>query len=259
MATLKETFTNIADAIREKDGSTDKITPANMPQKIKNIPSGSSTNDYLQLKVNNHPSSGFWFYNFSTMTDDDLVDYLSGVSFAQATNMEYTFYQCSKLTTIPLIDTSKALAMNFMFYYCKNLVSVPFIETGNVDSMSNMFNYCSNITTVPLFNTSNVTNMSKMFYYCSKLTSIPAFNVSNCNNLKNMFDNCYKLKEIHMTGMKVAFNITPTALEHDAIVEVLNNLATVTSSPTLTMGSTKLALLSDAEKKIATDKGWTLA
>ena len=63
-----------------------------------------------------------------------------------------------------------------------------------------------------------------------------------------------------MKNIKVSFNISTTALQHDALVELINNgLATVTTTQTLTMGSTKLALLSDSEKQVALDKGWTLA
>ena len=38
-------LSGIADAIREKDGSTAKITPANMATQIANIPSSSGTDD----------------------------------------------------------------------------------------------------------------------------------------------------------------------------------------------------------------------
>ena len=40
---------------------------------------------------------------------------------------------------------------------------------------------------------------------------------------------------------------------------VINGLQTVTSTKTLTLGSTNLAKLTDEEKQIATNKGWTLA
>lgn len=39
---------------------------------------------------------------------------------------------------------------------------------------------------------------------------------------------------------------------------VINGLQTVTGQ-TLTLGTANLAKLTDAEKKVATDKGWTLA
>jgi hypothetical protein len=43
MTTLTETFTNIADAIRSKNGSSDVYTPAQMPSAIQAIPTGGGT------------------------------------------------------------------------------------------------------------------------------------------------------------------------------------------------------------------------
>lgn len=108
--------------------------------------------------------------------------------------------------------------------------------------------------------TSNVTNMYGMFYNCIFLTSIPQFDTSNVVSMSNMFSNCSELKEIHMTGMKVSFDIHySTLFTREALLEILNNLASVTSTQTLTMGSTNLAKLTDEDKAIATNKGWQLA
>ena len=77
--------------------------------------------------------------------------------------------------------------------------------------------------------------------------------------MSDVFSNCSNLESIHMHGMKVSFDISAsTRFTHEALVEILNNLATVTTSRTLTMGSTNLAKLTDADKAIATGKGWTL-
>ena len=63
-----------------------------------------------------------------------------------------------------------------------------------------------------------------------------------------------------MKNIKANLDIHYTALGHDALVELINNgLAAVTNTRRLTMGSSKLALLSDSEKQVALDKGWTLA
>ena len=45
----------------------------------------------------------------------------------------------------------------------------------------------------------------------------------------------------------------------DKLQETIRCLKPVTTTQTLTLGSTNLALLTDEDKKIATDKGWTLA
>ena len=202
---------------------------------------------------------------------------------SSVTNMSSMFSDCYKLTTIPLIDTSKATNMNSMFSGCSYLTDVPLFDTSNVTDMNYMFNGCSKLTTIPKFNTSkitsmasmlkssgittipqldtsNVTNMSSMFDYCRKLTSVPQLDVSKVTSMRDMFFYCTSLKSILMTGMKVSFDIHwSTQFEESDLVTVLNNLATVTSTQTLTMGSTNLAKLTDEEKAIATNKGWTLA
>ena len=45
----------------------------------------------------------------------------------------------------------------------------------------------------------------------------------------------------------------------ESIIRWFNKLPRITSTQTLTLGSTLLALLTAEDKKIATDKGWTLA
>ena len=78
--------------------------------------------------------------------------------------------------------------------------------------------------------------------------------------MSGMFSNCSSLKSILMTGMKVSFDIhASTKFDESDLVTILNNIASVTSTQTLTMGATNLAKLTDDEKAIATNKGWTLA
>ena len=73
--------------------------------------------------------------------------------------------------------------------------------------------------------------------------------------------NCPNLETINgEIAAKISFDLSPcTKLTHDSLMNVINSIQTVTSSKTLTLGTTNLAKLTDAEKQIATDKGWTLA
>lgn len=50
-----------------------------------------------------------------------------------------------------------------------------------------------------------------------------------------------------------------TKLTVDSMVSMFNALATITTTKTLQLGSTNLSKLTTEQKKIATDKGWTLA
>lgn len=143
-----------------------------------------------------------------------------------------------------------------MFNYCSALTSIPQLNTSSVTTMTNMFYNCANLTTIPLLDTSNVTLMNNMFYGCTNLTTIPALNVDKATNLGSMFNSCSKLKSILMTNIGVNLDISAsTQFERSDLLVILNNLKTVTSSKTLTMGATNLAKLTDEDKAIATNKG----
>lgn len=125
-----------------------------------------------------------------------------------------------------------------------------------VKSMSQAFNYCNQLKTLPLMDLTQCKYFSIM--NCNTLESIPAYDLSNVISIS--LNGLYVLKEFHATGMKVSFNISfSTKFTQEALVEILNNLATVTTTQTLKMGATNLARLTDEDKLIATNKGWTLA
>lgn len=197
---------------------------------------------------------------FSYTNYTDLTGILKYDDTENVTDMGMMFSDCNSLISIPLLDTSKVISMYSAFYYCQALSSIPKYDTSNVTRMDSMFNGCYNLITIPLLDTSKVTTMSQMFSWCYKLTSIPRLDVSKVTNMYNIFNACSELTEIHMTGMKVKFDISSsTKFTREALLEILNNLATVTSTQTLTMGATNLAKLTDEDKQIATNKGWTLA
>ena len=144
--------------------------------------------------------------------------------------------------------------------------------TKEVSSMKPFFNAggkCSNSTAtsfegiIQYSDTSNVTDMSNMFYSCSSLTSVPQLDTSNVTSMDSMFNVCSRLEEIHMINMKVDFDIHySTKFTREALLEIINNcydLTTLNRTATLTMGTTNLAKLTDEDKLIATNKGWTLA
>ena len=202
----------------------------------------------------NMTDCSYMFYDCKKLTT------IPAMNTGNVTNMERMFSGCNKLTSVQEINTSNATNMYRMFYYCNSLKSIPMLDTSNVTNMNYMFGDCWLLKSIPMLDTSNVTNMNNMFENCNKITSIPALNTSNVTDMGNMFGGCYYLESIHMHGMKVSFSISAsTRFTRDALVEILNNLATVTTSSTLTMGSTNLAKLTDADKAIATGKGWKLA
>ena len=333
---LNAVFTDIANAIRGKKGTTDQIKPINMAEEITNLPSGGGETIELSVTQNGiyTPDEGtayskvsvsvpqiaesgtlktlldatkncyYLFYKYGGTNIDGLISYSDTSS---VTNMGCMFDRCSSLTAVSQFDTSQATNMNSMFAYCSALNTIPQFDSSNVTDMGSMFFFCSKLTTIPQLNTSKVTNMysmfsnctsltavpklntsqtsdtSRMFYYCSSLTAVPQLDTSNVTNMSYMFFNCSllttiprldaskvtdlsgvfggcsSLKSILMHGMKVGFSISDsTQFEKSDLVTILNNLATVTSTKKLNMGTTNLAKLTDEERAIATNKGWTL-
>lgn len=137
---------------------------------------------------------------------------------------------------------------------------ISYNDTANVARMDYMFNNCTSLTSIPRLDTSQVTSMNGMFSYANKLTAIPELDASKVENFDSIFYNCGSLTSIGIYGFTRSIDISPTALGHDALVAFLNQAGNAyDSSQKIKIGQTKLALLSDEEKAIATNKGWQLA
>ena len=161
---------------------------------------------------------------------------------------------------IPFTATSDVTSMFSMFRDCSSLTSIPLFDTRKVTEMTAMFNGCSSLTSIPLFDVSKVTRMDNMFDGCSRLTSIPSFDISKVTSMSFIFDGCSSLETIHMINIGVNLDISSsTKFTREALLEIIGNLKTVTRTMRLKMGTTNLAKLTDEDKAIATNKGWTLA
>ena len=195
---------------------------------------------------------------------------------SNVTTMNGIFYECKAITSIPQLDTSNVTTMNEMFRGCESLQTVPLFDTSNVTNMSYMFYGCKKLTTIPAFDTSKVTSFSDMFNNATNIISIPLLDCSKVNygsniNLFSSTTMTYltDLGGFKDLGMVKGFNKPSYFLRNcpnltkDSVLNVLNNLydrkTAGYSVVTLPFHANALALLSDEEKAIATNKGWTLA
>lgn len=285
MATLRETFKNIANAIRSKTGKTELITPENMATEISNISAGGGE---LKKLIDARKRCAYLFYKYE---GNDISDLIKFSDTENSTDFTAMFYGATNLITIPIFDMSNSLDTTNMFYEAANLSSIPQLNTSNNKRFFNMFNGCSKLTTIPSLDTSNATEMTSMFANCISLTTVPKLNtlknenfsntfngckslitieeldfssISDSGNLYNIFYKCSKLENLTILNLNVSnLDLTScTALTHDSLVNgILNNLKDLTgeSAKTIKLGTTNLAKLTDEEKLIATNKNWTLA
>lgn len=88
--------------------------------------------------------------------------------------------------------------------------------------------------------------------------------VAETNTFKGSFNYCKKLEHVIFTGTLATNGLDlhwSTLLDMESLLSILNILQDKTSvggTWTVTLGSENLAKLTDAEKAIATQKGWTL-
>ena len=154
--------------------------------------------------------------------------------------------------------------MNNMFQNCNSLMAIPQMDTSAVTNMTSMFNSCYSLTAIPQMDTSAVTDMSRMFQNCYSLTAIPQMDTSLVTNMSYMFFSCYSLTAITLNNTVTgwagyAISLSDCSLSHAAIVAFFNSLPTITSAKAITLtGNPGVSELTNAEKAIATGKGWTL-
>jgi surface protein len=177
---------------------------------------------------------------------------------SNVTDFANTFLGCSSLQTVPFLNTQSATRMASMFNGCSSLQSVPLFNTQNVTNMDNMFNGCFSLQSVPLFNTENVTTMNSMFNSCPSLNSIPALSTASITtDFTNFANAANSLNRCQMVFQRTV-SFANCQLSRDALVEIFNNLAVVTSATITITGNWGVTALSAADLLIATSKGWVV-
>lgn len=215
----------------------------------------SSINEFPNWNFSNAETIGYLLRQCKSLKTDIVINNLSKLTGDYCLN---GICQQNVVTSVTLngLNPDIAYSLDQAFFDCGWLKSVSLNTTTGVPmkvkSMSETFNYCGQLTTLPLMDLTQCTRFGVTG--CNSLESIPAYDLSNITSID--LSNLYKLAEFHATGMKVSFNISSsTEFTKEALVEILNNLATVTTTQTLTMGATNLAKLTDEDKAIATNKG----
>ena len=187
---------------------------------------------------------------------------------SEVKDMANMFRDCNGLTSLDLSgwDTSEVKDMSYMFRSCINLTSLDLSgwKTYNVTDMNNMFIACSNLINLDVsgFDTSKVTNMSYMFQNCRGLTSLDlsGWDTGKVTNMSNMFSGCSGLTSLDsMMNISTSLSLSDTILDVSSLLDVIDNLATLTSTKTLTLDTVLLAKLTAEQIAVATNKGWTVA
>ena len=209
---LSDFLSDVANAIREKKGTTEPINAQDFSSEIASISSGDGSGGSVT------PSRPSWTGHADAeglkaigWTDEDIAyyqehgvnwnaedDHLHLVSddnkalYGVLTAKNISSYR-NRIVYLPKIDTSATTNMVSMFYNCQSLVSIPQLDIANVTSMRQMFYGCYSLVSIPQFDTVKVTDMGSMFYNCRSLANIPQMDTTKVTDMGSMFYNCHSL------------------------------------------------------------------
>lgn len=183
---------------------------------------------------------------------------------SKLTSMYYFFSYCTSLIALPQLNTSNVTDMYSTFSHCHSLTKVPLFDTSKTTRMYNTFNSCYSLITIPPFLTGQITSMYGMFENCRSLIAVPRLDIGQTAELTRTFNGCYSLgavtflpSESGCTGADIS--LADCSLGHQALVDLINSLPTVTAARTLTItGNPGAAELTGAEQAAAAGKNWTV-
>jgi hypothetical protein len=97
-----------------------------------------------------------------------------------------------------------------------------------------------------------------MFVNCSKLREINFSSCSAVTTTTSVFSNCVALEKLRMPSIGATFSITGCNLQRPALIDLFNDLASVTAKTITITNNPGVADLTAADLLIATSKGWTV-
>ena len=231
-------YKNIANVIREKIGTTETFTPGQMADAVNGVYMagyGKAYNEGEADGVEIGKQLGkqaeydrFWdaYQNYGNRTD-----YSSGFRGLGWTDDTYN-------PKYP-INANASGGSGFMFNTSR--ITNTKVDVTVYGNISNLFSYNNVIVTIPKLTFVDITQCTDTFRNCTRLENVT-------------FDGSFGI-----SGLDLHWSTKLTVDSMLSLFACLVDYKGSGSTYTLTLGTTNLAKLTDEQKAIATEKGWTLA
>lgn len=176
----------------------------------------------------------------------------------------YAFRDCYRLQSISVSRGTKAGDLLSTFNNCYLLKCVRNLDTSESTTMSRMLWNCFSLEEFPKLNTQNVTDMYAMCYGARSLKELSILDMSKVTNTEFIVGGAQRLQKVLFDPDAVwespqDLNMQNMSLPIEAIIEMFNSLPAIQTTKTLNIaGNAWVNMLTDADKTIATEKGWTL-
>ena len=219
-------------------------------------------------------------YLFQNCKNLKTADISTTFSMAKKVDASNLFIGCSKLESVSI--AGRFSSISGLFQSCAALKSVDFsnVSLDYVTNLGYAFSGCSNLKSVDMshLDLSKVNTANCVFDKCDALEEILSFAAPSAPSMTKPFPigpasvplalKRLTFKKIYGGyAVKASFSIAYNSFERAGMVEMFNSLPnitplnlaaaykkiTITGNPCVTDGT-----LTDTDKAIATDKGWTL-
>lgn len=146
-----------------------------------------------------------------------------------------------------------------MFYQCSSLEKIPFLDFSDATNLQQVFDGAQSITSVDFTPPTGACNYLSMFNNSESLKSFPDMDLANATSLSSMFRETESLFDVSgLTNISKTISFFNSNLGRQDIVNMFNNLTTVTSETVDITGCRGVSELSATDIEIATNKGWTV-
>lgn len=252
---LREYLTNIANTLRSKLGITDTINAQDFPTKIEEVYNagkekewsdfwdnyqlnGERTN-YTRAFSDNNTSEHYWNSNiFKPKYDIRPINATNMFAYSREIgDLKQILNECNVV-----LDFSECTTMTQCFSY-SNISHIPELDIRSSESLN-----------IGCYNVSALVTIDKIILKDDGSQTGNNSFVTNAGKLQNLiFEG--------LIGANIGF--AAPKLTYDSLMSIINHLQDLVEAGkdtcTLTIGDTNLAKLTDEEKAIATQRGWTLA
>lgn len=175
---LKDFLTDVADAIREKKGSTDLINPQDFSSEIASIQSGGDIWGFDEIG-----------YTPENSPIDDWVKYSKKKAEQYTTSNALTIFKGdTNLAFAPMVDTIPLKSVAAMYQGCSILQWLD-MDIPTATNCSSLASNCQSLVSLKLRNSGKVTNYERMCDSCANLREVEA-DFSSATNVRYVFRLC---------------------------------------------------------------------
>ena len=249
---VNEKMTAIADAIREKTGSTEALTLDDMAlavQKVFNSGKKAKYDEFWDVYQDNGNLTQYSMAFGTTRWNDSNFKPKYDIRPVGDSYGSQMFFDCRMTDLVAILEGQKVV-----------------LDTSLLTGAFNAFYCARTMTKIPELNLMGITAMQQSFGYCSELQRIEKIILNNEGTTTfnaNVFVQCKNLEHVIFDGVIGQSGLdlkACTKLDKDSLMSVINTLKKYTDGSThsITFGTTNLNKLTDAEKAIAIEKGWSL-